>query len=184
MILQELGLTRTVHEPCLYSGTINGNRVILKRQVDNFTIAAPDEITAKIHLDKINYKLSILMKCQGYRGMYNGINVLQTRDYIKISSYLFINKICDKYLATWMHNFTSPDTWPTPLPTNPTWYKKFNSAVGNPEPKVQACLAKTMQISYQSGVGELIWAMTTTRPDLAFTSVKLPQAKFAPHEHH
>jgi hypothetical protein len=27
-ILRELGLTPTVHEPCLYSGVINGNRVI------------------------------------------------------------------------------------------------------------------------------------------------------------
>ncbi len=49
---------------------------------------------------------------------------------------------------------------------------------------MQAHLAKTMQISYQSGIGELIWAMTTTRPDLVFTSVKLSQANSAPHEHH
>jgi hypothetical protein len=183
-ILQELGLTPTVHEPCLYSGTINSNRVILKRQVDNFVIALPDKMMVNILLDKIDDELSIPMKCQGYLDMYNGVNVLQTCNYIKISSYTFINKICDKYLATRMHNFTSPDTRPTPLPTNPTWYKKFNSAVGDPDPKVQAHLAKTMQISYQSGVGELIWAMTATRPDLAFTSVKLSQANSEPHEHH
>jgi hypothetical protein len=41
-ILRELGLTPTVHKPCLYSGTINGNRIIFKRQVDDFAIAAPD----------------------------------------------------------------------------------------------------------------------------------------------
>jgi hypothetical protein len=92
--------------------------------------------------------------------------------------------LCEKYLPTWMHNFTSPDAQPMPIPTNPNWYKKFNSAVGNQDPKVQAGLAKLMQISYQSGVGELIWAMTTTRPNLAFTSLKLSQANFAPHEHH
>jgi hypothetical protein len=185
-ILQELGLTPTVHEPCLYSGTINGNRVILKCQVDNFAIAAPDKMMANILLDKINDKLFIPMKRQGYLDMYNGVNMLMTCDYIKTSSYKFINKICDKYLTTWtwMHNFTSPNARTTPLHTDPTWYKKFNSAVRNPDPKVQAHLAKTMQISYQSGVGELIWAMTTTRPDLAFTSVKLSQANSAPHEHH
>jgi hypothetical protein len=182
-ILQELGLTPTVHEPCLYSGTINGKHVILKHQVDNFAIAAPDKITVNILPDKINNKLFIPMKRQDYLGMYNGINMLQTRDYIKISSYKLINRICEKYLVTWMHNFTSLDARPTPLPTDPTWYKKFNSAVGDPDPKVQACLAKSMQISYQSGIGELIWAMTTTRPDLAFTNVKLSQVNFAPHEH-
>jgi hypothetical protein len=151
MILQELGLTPTVHEPCLYSGMINGNWVILKRQVADFAIAAPDKKTANILLNKIDDKLSIPMKRQGYLDMYNRVDVLQTRDYIKISSYKFINKICDKYLMPWMHNFTRPDAWPTPLPTNPTCYKKFNSAVSNPDPKVQAHLAKTMQISYQSG---------------------------------
>jgi hypothetical protein len=144
----------------------------------------PNEITANILLDMINDKLSIPMKCQGYLDMYNGINVLETCNYIKVSSYTFINKICEKHLARWMHNFTSPDAQPTPLPTGPTWYKKFNSAVGDPDPKVQARLAKLMQISYPSGVGELIWAKTTTHPDLVFTSVKLSQANSAPHEHH
>jgi hypothetical protein len=41
-----------------------------------------------------------------------------------------------------------------------------------------------MQIKYRCGVGELIWAMTTTRPDLAFASVKLSQANSAPDKHH
>ena len=41
-----------------------------------------------------------------------------------------------------------------------------------------------MQLTYQCGVGELIWAMTTTRPDVAFASVKLSQANSAPAEHH
>jgi hypothetical protein len=34
-----------------------------------------------------------------------------------------------------------------------------------------------MESSYRSGVGELIWAMTTCRPDMAFTSVKDPDPK-------
>jgi hypothetical protein len=42
-ILQDLDLTPTIHEPCLYSGTINGNQIIFKRQVDDFTIAALDK---------------------------------------------------------------------------------------------------------------------------------------------
>jgi hypothetical protein len=41
-----------------------------------------------------------------------------------------------------------------------------------------------MQLKYKAGVGELIWAMTTCRPDIAFTSVKLSQSNSAPAEHH
>ncbi len=83
-----------------------------------------------------------------------------------------------------MQNFTSTDDHPTPLPTDPTWYKKFNAAVGDPDPKTQAKLAKQMQLTFRCGVGELIWAMTTTCPDLTFASVKLSQANSCPDEHH
>ncbi len=53
------------------------------------------------------------------------------------------------------------------------WLKKFDSAVGDPDIKAQAQLAKSMQLNYRASVGELIWAMATCRPDLAFASVKL-----------
>ena len=158
--------------------------MIFKRQVDDFAIAAPDEHTANILFDMIDDKLAIPMKRQGYLDMYNGIDVTQTRHYIKISCTSYINKICEKYLATWMRNFTSTDNRPTPLPTDPAWTKKFNTAIGDPDPKVQARLAKVMDINYRSGVGELIWAMTTCRPDMAYASVKLSQANSCPHEHH
>jgi hypothetical protein len=61
-ILQDLGLTPTIHKPCLYSKMIEGKQVILKCQVDDFAIAAPDERTANILLDKIDDELSIPMK--------------------------------------------------------------------------------------------------------------------------
>jgi hypothetical protein len=132
----------------------------------------------------IDDKLTIPMKRQGFLDMYNGIDVLQTRHYIKISCTSYINKICEKYLLSWMQNYTSTDDRPTPLPTDPAWMKKFVAATGDPDPKAQAKLAKSMEISYRSGVGELIWAMTTCRPDMAYASVKLSQANACPHEHH
>ncbi len=122
-----------------------------------YAIAAPDERMANILLDLIDDELSIPMKRQGYLDMYNGIDVIQTRDYIKISSTSFIDKICKKYLNSWMQNFMSTEDRPTHLPTDPTWFKKFNAAVGDSDPKVQAKLAKKMQLTYRCGVGELIW---------------------------
>jgi hypothetical protein len=41
-----------------------------------------------------------------------------------------------------------------------------------------------MQIKYRGGVGELIWAMTTCRPDLAYSSVKLSKSNSTPAEIH
>ena len=72
---------------------------------------------------------------------------------------------------------------PTPLPADPNWMKTFDAATGDPDLKIQAKLAKTMGLSYRSGVGKLIWAMMTCRPDLAFASVKLSQANACLHDH-
>ncbi len=61
--------------------------------------------------------------------MYNTIDMLQKKDYIKICTMTFINKIAEKYLSTWMQNFTTMEDRPTPLPSDATWLKKFNAAI-------------------------------------------------------
>ncbi len=109
-ILRELGLTPTVHEPCLYLGIINSQRVISKHQVDDFAIAALDAKTADILLDMLDDKLTIPIKRQGFLDMYNGIDVYQTRDYIKIASTSFVDKCCDKYINTWMKTYMMSGT--------------------------------------------------------------------------
>jgi hypothetical protein len=63
-ILQELGPTPMTHEPCLYSGIVDGKHIICMQQVDNFAIVAPDARTADILLDMLNDKLSIPLKQQ------------------------------------------------------------------------------------------------------------------------
>jgi hypothetical protein len=119
--LQGLGLTPTTHEPCLYSGKVAGKRVIFKRQVDNFAIATADKKTANIHLDLLDNELSIPLKQQGLLDMFNGINVTQTRDYIKIDCHTYVDKFCKKYLHTWLQKVPLTENRPTPLPTDPTW---------------------------------------------------------------
>jgi hypothetical protein len=183
-ILRDIGLTPTTHEPCLYSGTIAGQRVIFKRQVDDFAIATADEKTANILLDLLDDELSIPLKRQGLLDMFNGINVTQTQDYIKIDCHTYIDKFCAKYLQTWLSKIPLTENRPTALPTDPAWIKKFNAAVGPSDPKAQQQLATKMEIKYKAGVGELIWAMTTCRPDISYTSVKLSQSNSAPAEHH
>jgi hypothetical protein len=183
-IFCELGLTPTVHEPCLYSGIIAGQHVIFKQQVDVFAIAAPDKKTSNILLDLLDDQLSIPLKQHGLLDMFNGIDVLQTSDYIKIDCHTYINKLCKKYLDTWLSKVPLTENCPTPLPTDATWIKKFNVAFGSFDPHDQKLLATKMQLKYKAGVGKLIWALITCRPDIAFTSVKLSQSNSAPAEHH
>ncbi len=154
------------------------------RQVDNFAIASPDERTSDILMDHIDDKRNIPIKQQGYLDMYNGDNVLKTCHYIKISISTFISKAFELHLKTWMKSSYPMPARSTPLPSDAKWLKKFNAAIRDPDPKVQASLAKSMQLTYHSGVEELIWAMTTCRPDLGYTSVKLSQSNSCPADIH
>ena len=111
------------------------------RQVDDFAIATADETTANKLLDTIDDMLSIPLKRQGLLDMFNGMDIVQTKHYVKIDCHTYINKFCEKYIDTW-----------------------FNAATGSNDPKIQQQLAKEMQINYRAGVGEIIWAMTRKVP--------------------
>jgi hypothetical protein len=183
-ILRDIGLTPTIHEPCLYSSIINGKRIILMQKVDDFAIAAPDQHTADILMDLLDDQLTMPIKRQGLLDMFNGVDVVQTKHYIKLYCHTYIAKLSAKYLATWMNKIPLSDNRPTPLPSDADWLRNFNAAIGSDNPKELATLEKSMQIKYRGGVGELIWAMTTCRPDIAFTSVKLSQSNSRPAEIH
>jgi hypothetical protein len=154
-ILQEIGLTPT-HEPCLYSGVFNSYCVLFMRQVNDFAVAAPDAKTSDMLMDFIDEKLSIAIKRQGYLDMYNGIDKYPTRHYIKLNIKTFINKVFKRQIPTWMKTSYPTLNRSTPLPHHPKWIKKFNALTGNPNKKVQAALAKSMQLTYHSGIGKLI----------------------------
>jgi hypothetical protein len=154
------------------------------RQVDDFAIAAPDQHTADILMDLLDDQLTMPIKRQGLLDMFNGVDVVQTKHYIKLDCHTYIEKLSAKYLATWMNKIPLSDNRPTPLPSDADWLRNFNAAIGSDNPKELATLEKTMQMKYRGGVGELIWAMTTCRPDIAFTSVKLSQSNSRPAEIH
>ncbi len=116
--------------------------------------------------------------------MYNGIDIYQTHHYINLNVKTFVKKVFECHIAMWMKTSYPLPNCSTPLPHNIEWTKKFNAATGDPDKKIQAALAKQMQLTYRSSVGELIWAMTTCRPDLAYTGVKLSQFNTSPNDIH
>jgi hypothetical protein len=70
------------------------------RQVDNFAVAAPNAKTSNMLMDLIDEKLSIPIKRQGYLDMYNGMDIYQTRHYIKLIVKTFIGKVFKQHIAT------------------------------------------------------------------------------------
>jgi hypothetical protein len=143
-ILRKIGPFPTTHKPYLYSGIINGQRVLFLQQVDDFAIACSDESTANRLLDMLDDELTIQLKWMGLLDLYNGLNVIQTRDYIKINCSTYLDKILIKHLSTWMKNFAVPIGCPTSVPGWELFIKTCLSATGNPDHALQDKLSKEM----------------------------------------
>jgi len=90
-ILKELGFCSTTHERNLYWGDINGKLLLVCCQVDNFAIATKIPKTADILIAKIN--ACVTTQNKGIGTKYNGVDLLQTHDYIKISCKSFIDQV-------------------------------------------------------------------------------------------
>ncbi len=141
------------------------------RQVDDFAIATPSERIANHILDLIDEQLSIPMKRQGLLTLYNGLDIHQTRDYIKRSCETYIDMICQGHITNgWMTAYHIADR-PTPLPTTQTFMKALQEDEGDPDPKAQKQLEKRMGFRYRSGIGQLVYPMVCCRPDLSYTTV-------------
>ncbi|KAL9178438.1 LOW QUALITY PROTEIN: hypothetical protein ACHAXT_003768 [Thalassiosira profunda] len=125
----------------------------------------------------------------GLISMFNGLDVLQTRDYIKVYAKTYIERISEKHLASWM-NLSQMSNRPTPLPTNESFLKSFHTADGKrlddgtPDQKAIKLLEKQHGLGYRSGIGELIWPYVTCRPDIADGVVRASQHSSCPAEIH
>jgi hypothetical protein len=182
-ILRTIGLNPTTHEPCLYSGLIDNNRVLLLRQVDDFAVATCSESVASHVFDLIDEHLTIPLKRLGLITLFNGLDITQSKDFIKISCRTYIDRICEKYLEGWLskHHIA---TRPTPLPQTDSFQKSFLSAIGDSSEASQSKLSDTMGIKYRNVLGELIFALVTCRPDISYAVVRCAQSATAPHEIH
>jgi hypothetical protein len=78
----ELNFKSTTHEYNLYRGEIDGETVLLCRQIDDFAIASASRETSE------NLTAAIIARVttgsQGLGTRYNIIDLLQTRDYVKV----------------------------------------------------------------------------------------------------
>jgi hypothetical protein len=169
--IRSIGFTPTIHEPCLYVGEIDGEKCIFKRQVDDFAVACKSAEIAHKFYDMIDDHLSMPIKRMGLLTLFNGIDILQSRYYVKISCETYIEKFCMKYLLSWLKD-TPISARPTPMPTSKSFLDGFQTAEGDPNEKTQEALKKQYGFGYRNGIGELIYAMVTCRPDISTTNCR------------
>ncbi|KAL7509705.1 hypothetical protein ACHAXN_011946 [Cyclotella atomus] len=183
-IIRKHGFKPTIHEPCLYIGYVRGERCIFKRQVDDFALATENEDTAQHFFDILDDELTMPMKRLGLITLFNGVDVVQSKYFVKISCKTYLEKISVRHLQNWMQDAKLTAYKPLPMPATESFMKSFNIAVGDPDKKIQEALEKEYKFAYRSGIGEIIYAMVTARPDVSTAVVRCAQHSACPADTH
>jgi hypothetical protein len=176
-ILSSLGLSSTTHERNIYQGTINSERVLVCRQVDNLAVACAYPTTAKKVIALIGGKVdltgnSILTK-------FNGVDVNQTQDYIKLHCSSYIERLLASHGWEKRHPNEAIRTSIEPIPASIV--AQIDSEIGPAEHTAEAALlAKEMGYDYRSLLGELIYAYTVCRLDIGYAVTKLARHSQSP----
>ena len=182
IITTKIGLTSTTHEPCLYHGTYQDKPVMFLRQVDDFAVAANDEQTCLALIADINSHMTINVKDLGRLKLYNGLDILQARYYIKLTVTTYIDKVIAGH--TWITDEMKQHTFPIPINATPEYIHKLENAIPPTDEKERNALSHRMGLNYRQAVGELIYAMVACRPDISFPIIKLSQYSNNPAQVH
>ena len=180
-IILQLNLKPCTHEPCLYyTNNYNntGKTVLFLRQVDDFAVSVEDEETAKQVIQDINSKMTIDVKQLGRLTRFNGMDITQTKHYIKLSNRTYIEKFQKRH--EWLHTETHPmHQFPIPMNADNSYQRQLEQAPIPTEEEIKA-LEKEMGFGYRQAIGELIYAMVTCRPDISYATIKLSQYSTRP----
>lgn len=176
-ILQQYNFVPTTHAPCVYRATVDGVDVLFLRQVDDFAIATTRSDIYDRICDDLDSHLLTPMKRFGLLSHYNGIDILQTADYVTVHCGTYLTKVMERH--GWAASFN-----PAPLPMNPdnSFVRNLDNAVPATPKELPELEAKLCP--FRQAMGELIWPMITCRPEISFPVTKLCQFSNAPADVH
>ena len=181
----ELGFRSTTHERNIYiSHKFGPQPILLCRQVDDFAVACPDPSVAEQIFTTIGHKLRLPDETAppfvnlGLATSFNGIDLAQTRDYVKVHCSSYIKRLLASHgWETPALHECKPGSRPAePLP--PSDIAAIYNTTGPIEHSSEADALQTeMGFSYRELLGELLYAYVTARPDIGYAITTL--AKFA-----
>ncbi len=126
--------------------------------------------------------MKIEIKDLGILDRYNGVDIKQTANYIKLSCEVYIDKVVKGH--PWITDDCHTSRYPLPMNAESKFSRQMEAATAPPEAKEQIKLQHEMGIHYRQVIGELLYAMVTCRPDISFPVVKLSQYSIKPAKEH
>jgi hypothetical protein len=183
-ILRNIGLKPTKHEPCHYHGRYKGHYMLFMRQVDDFAIATTQSTVVEALLSEINEHLRLPIHILGTVTRYNGMDILQTRHFVKLSCHKYIAKMIQSYpwVAKELEHIQQP---PLPFSADPKFLSKL---IHDPPPDLTAVprdkLETKMGIKYRKAMGEIMFPIIKCRPDISAHAIIHSQFMNNPAEIH
>ena len=182
ILREKLHFIPTTHEPCLYHGTHKGNEILFLRQVDDFAVGAATKEIATDVINTIDKYLKIKIKDLGSLTRYNGVDILQSKHYIKLHNPTYIKKIINEH--SWMVEGIQQHQHPMPMTEDKEFIRKLETSDPPITEEDKVTLQVKMKFNYRQAIGELIFAMVTCRPDISFPLIKLSQYSSNPSQIH
>jgi hypothetical protein len=121
----KLGYQSMHHERCLYQAVLYGHWTMLLRQVDDFAFAVETETIGRNIVNNIDQHLRIRIKYLGVLKMFNGMDITQTKYYIKLHCTSHITRIIQQHQWT----ETTTKLYPIPYPADNTYTKLLDTAI-------------------------------------------------------
>jgi hypothetical protein len=181
IVCDKLGFEHTTHEPCLYfKRTETAGLILILRQVDDFIIAAKDLSICKGIRAEIQGYMANPLNDLGIIKRFNGVDILQTRHYVKVHCETYIGRIVTHH--GWQNEKAA--NLPLPMKTDTAYQAMIQLAEGPEDPKEQQNLENAMGFSYRQGIGELIFALTICRIDISIAVITLSQYAANPAKEH
>jgi dUTP pyrophosphatase len=182
ILVTKMQFKPTKHEPCLYYGTYEGHEILFLRQVDDFAVACTDGEICKKVIGEIDKYMKIKIKDLGLLSRYNGVDIDQTQDYIKLHANTYIEKILIGH--PWFDPQKFHHHKPIPMKSETEYIHRIESSVPPITERDKIDLQHEMGFNYRQGIGELLYAMVTCRVDIAFPVIKLSQYAINPSKIH
>ena len=145
---------------------------MLLRQVDDFAISTKTTADCETRIANIGSHLQVPLNQLGLITKFNGVNVLQTQWYVKISCEDYLRKIIDSH--GW-HDLKVSNL-PVPMRNDSVYQRELETA---PRPQTENDQRETQAqagfVFRTTAIGELIYALVVARLDISFPTTKLSQ---------
>jgi hypothetical protein len=154
-------------------GIINGHYTLFLRQVDDFAIATEVESTATYIIENVNRHLKLPIHIMGIITWHNGIDVEQTKHYVKIHCGKYTRKMAKSH--QWLTTMGKPHNMPLPFPSDK---KNLMLLLNCPTPETdqeKTDLENKIGIKYRHAMGEVLYPMIKCRPDISAHAILLSQ---------